>query len=306
MRKTVFLIFVICFVSCSKDDGSKANNLNSLLQVTTVSSSILQDGGVKLNGNIDNLQTTASYGFIISTYPGGTLNINNPDMQIMTLNGMFNGNFSMEFRNNLQEGLIYYYNAYVFSDNNYFFGQEKQFISNGSASPIIDLVEPQIAHIGDTITLKGQYFSNDFAVRFEDVLAINLLESDTLIKTIVPFHYTREEPYNTISVKKETGEETVFSDFSMYTPVVNSVEPYYAHENDTITIIGNHFSLENYQNLLSMDIHGNYSGLEIVESSRTELKFVNAGWFYEVFPKLKLKSQFQTIEFDDKFEAKMP
>jgi len=66
------------------------------------------------------------------------------------------------------------------------------------------------------------------------------------------------------------------------------------------------FNLINEQNILSMDVFGNYSSLEIIESSRTEIKFINAGWFYDLYPKMRLKSQFQTIDFNDKFQAKLP
>jgi hypothetical protein len=133
-----------------------------------------------------------------------------------------------------------------------------------------------------------------------------LVHTDTLIKTIVPFDGSRDEPYSNISIQKSTQETTIFEGFSMYTPVINSVEPYSAHEKDTITITGDHFNLKNEQNKLSMDVLGNYHNLEIVESSRTQIRFVNHGWFYDLYPKMKLKSQFQTLAFNDLFQAKLP
>lgn len=297
MKKLLIVLSIVFFFSCNEDDGSEPS-------VETVMATVLQDGGVRLFGRIYNLNVASIHGFVISKYQGGTSNVSNNI--IMTNYSMVDGQYSIDFGNGLEAGKTYYYNAILDFEGTYLLGEEMSFVSNGSISPIINEITPLIAHVGDTITITGKYFSDEFSVYFNDREANLLIQSDSLTQAIVPFDYNRNEPYNNLSIKKSTQEATVFDGFSMYAPEVISVEPYYAHEDDVITIIGNHFNLINEQNRLSMDVFGNYSNLEIIESSRTKIKFINAGWFYDLYPKMRLKSQFQTIDFDDKFQAKLP
>lgn len=298
MKKLLLLAGLIFVASCQLEDEIPDP------RVETRSATVLEDGGVRLAGNISNLQGDFFYGFIISTYEGGTSYVNYDDLFINHLK--VKGPYSLDIRNGLVKGQTYYFNAVLNYKGNYILGEEMSFVSNGSASPVINELTPSIAHVGDTINITGEYFSENFKVFFEDIEAQVLLRTDTLARAIVPFDYYRTVPFKNVSIKKSTQETTVFDAFSMYTPKVYSVDPYYAHENDTVTIKGDHFNLVKDQNRLAMDVFGNYTALKIIESSRTELKFINAGWYYELYPKMKLLSQFQTIDINDKFQAKLP
>lgn len=298
MKKLLFIVSLLFIFSCSKDELQ----LSPIIE--TKAAVVLGERGVSLVGEIHKLRYETNYGFVISDYKGGTTLMNNN--MVINKYGTANGEYSIDYRNGLVEGKTYYFNAFVAYDGDFLFGEEKSFVSNGSASPIITEVIPSIAHVGDTINIEGKYFSKDFKLYFNDKEAEVLFKTDTLTKAIVPFDYYREEPYNRLSLKKSTGEITFFNEFSMFIPEVISVEPYYAYENDTIRIIGKHFNLENEQNRLSMGVFNDYSNIEILESSRTEIKFVNTGWFYELYPRMRLKSQFQTLDFNDKFQAKLP
>ncbi|GAB2764038.1 IPT/TIG domain-containing protein [Salinimicrobium soli] len=298
MKKLLLFLGVILIFSCSKDDPPAEPS------VETIDAILLEDGGVRLVGKISNLRVNVKYGFLLSYYRGGIINM---DTGIVKKDvGKVDGEYSFEIRNDLLEGKTYFFSAFFEYDGKIIMGEEMSFVSNGSAPPVIKEITPSIAHVGDTITVEGENFSNELIVYFNDRKAKVLPESENLFKTIVPFDSSRDEPYSNLSIHNPTGETTVFEGFSMYTPVINSVAPYAAHEKDTITIIGDHFNLINEQNRLTMEVFGNYYNLEIVKSSRTEIKFVNNGWFYDLYPKMKLKSQFQTLDFDDKFQAKLP
>jgi len=301
MNKYLAIVFLIFIFSCQEDEASIPTP-----RIETSTAILFEDGGVELKGEITNLNTEVIYGIIISTYQGGTLSGDTFYNLSMTDFGMVNGEFSFEFRNNLIQGQTYFYNAILFFDDEILLGEEMSFVSNGSASPRIDLVEPLIGHVGDTITIKGKYFSDDFSVYFDQREAELIEPSDSIVKAIVPFEYNRDTPYDSFRLTKATQESILFEDFSMYTPEVYTVEPYYAHENDTITITGNHFNLHNLENRVTMEVFGNYQELEIIESSRTQIKILNAGWFYDLFPRMRLKSQFQTVDFNDLFQAKLP
>ena len=307
MKKILVILGILFFYSCDEED------IIPRPTVENQRATLLVDGGVELFGQINNVNNASSYGFVISRYEGGTLNFSS-DI-VATDYGKVDGEFSVSIRDGLLEGQTYYFNvflehenvnAYLGYEGNYIFGEEMSFVSNGSASPIINKVTPSIAHVGETIAIAGRYFSDDFNVYFNDKKAEIVAKSDTLVQVIVPFDYYRNEPYTNVSIKKPAQEPTIFEGFSMHVPEITAVEPYYAHEKDTITIIGNHFSLLKEQSTVSMEVYGDYFDLEIIESTRTEIKFVSSGRFYELYPRMRLKSQFQTVNFNDKFQAKLP
>ena len=79
----------------------------------------------------------------------------------------------------------------AYTSNKFVFGEEKSFIANGSSAPYITEVIPNKAHVSDTITIKGKYFSKNFNVFFDEVQTNKLIiKSDTLIKCIVPTNFT--------------------------------------------------------------------------------------------------------------------
>ena len=302
LKKTFsLLLFIGLFVCCSKKEDIPPNSNN--VELETISSQVLNEGGVILTGNITGVELPLNYGFVLSSYEGGTFD---ETYNFESLNGFHNGRFNIELRNNLEKDQTYYYNAVAYTSNKYIFGEEKSFVSNGSAAPFIKEVVPNIAHVSDTITITGKYFSKNFNVFFDGVQSNIIVKSDSLIKCIVPTNFSIGEANRSIKIKKSTQEETVYDDFSLYTPEVYSLEPAIAHDSDTITIVGNHFDNVKLRNRLTLDVYGNDSNLEIIESSRTEIKFINAGTYYDFHPKFKLTSQFQTIDITEKLEVKLP
>ena len=293
------LLFTV-IISCSKEEAPINNNE---IIVETLSYQIIEAGGVLLNGHIKNVKLPVNYGFVLSNYEGGTLEY---AFNSKFLNGLHNGNYNIEIRNDLIKGETYYYNAVAYTSNKFVFGEEKSFIANGSSAPYITEVIPNKAHVSDTITIKGKYFSKNFNVFFDEVQTNKLIiKSDTLIKCIVPTNFTIGGSKRAIKIKKSTQEEIIYNDFSLYTPEVYTMEPAIAHDSDTITITGNHFDSVGYRNRLTINVYGNDSSLEIIESSRTKIKFVNAGTYYDFHPTFKLTSQFQTIEVTDKLKVKL-
>lgn len=301
MNKIFILMVALTIFNCEKSEDTPPNNNKVTLE--TLSAQIIPDGGVILNGKIKNVELPLNYGFVVSLYEGGTLEYADNSK---FLNGIYNGNFNVELRNNLNKNEVYYYNAVAYTSNKYIFGEEKSFVSNGSAQPLIEKVEPNIANVSDTITISGKYFSKNFNVFFDEIQSNVILKSDTLIRCIVPTNFTFGGSNRSIKIKKSTQEEAFYEGFYLYTPEVYSMEPAVAHDSDTITIIGDHFDNVKFRNRLTLDVYGVDSNLEILESSRTKIKFVNAGTYYDFHPKFKLTSQFQMIDVLDKLEVKLP
>ncbi|WP_400079240.1 IPT/TIG domain-containing protein [Winogradskyella sp. R77965] len=302
LKKTLIFLLIFSVVSCNHDDNSEPSNAN--VAVETLQAEMIPEGGVKLKGNINGVELDLNYGFIISQFEGETT-MSSYNIQ-KNLSGTYNGDFEISFRNDLNEDQTYYYRAFAYSSNAYTFGEEKSFISNGSSPSQIESVEPNIAHVSDTITIRGKYFSSNPSIFFDEINSETIIKNDSLIKCIVPYSFNLQNPYSTIKVKKSTQEETIFDDFSLYAPEVYAISPSVAYETDTLTISGNHFHKQYLRNRLEVEINGNFSSLQILESTRTEIVFVNAGAYYNLQPRLRLKSQFQSIEFDDKLTALMP
>ncbi len=303
MKKLILLALILTIFNCEKKDVTPPNNNN--VEVETISAELIDNGGVVLKGRIKDVQLPLNYGFVFSNYEGGTLEY--PEISEY-LSGNFNGDYTITFRDNLRKDQVYYYNAVAYTSNKFIFGEEKSFVSNGSSIPNIVSVEPTKAHLLDTINIRGENFSKNPSVYFEQSQSDIIFKSDTLIKCIVPYYHKPEGEKHlaSIKVKKTTEEEVIYNDFSLHTPVVYAMEPYLVHDTDTVTIRGDHFHKEAFRNLLTMSINGNYNKLEIVESSRTELKFINSGIYYDFHPKFQITSQYQTIDVSDKLELKMP
>ncbi len=297
MKKLILLLFLFPFYSCEKDDGP--------IVLETVDAVMLEEGGVELFGKIQNLKQEASYGFIVSQ--NADAEIFNSNRILISEFGSNPGGFSKLVKNDLIDGQTYYYKVFLTLNGITRFGEEKSFISNGSAPPKILEVTPQPAYTGDTIQIKGKYFSDNYKLYLNNREIQLLTKTDTLAKAIILYLSFREEPFDNLKIRKSTSESSVFEDFELFKPEIISIEPYQAHENDTITITGNHFDVIKVQNKLSMlNSWGNYEPMHILESSRTQIKFVVPNSFYHVFPKMRLKSHYHSIDFDDKFRVIAP
>ncbi|TNJ47128.1 IPT/TIG domain-containing protein [Tamlana fucoidanivorans] len=306
MKKTIiyFSIILLTFSSCQKDENLPPNNNN--VYITTLDYKLLDGGGVSLTGKIGNVELPIDYGFIISTIENDTYNSNS---QAKFLTGIHNGDFTLDFKSNLREGITYYYNTITFKNGEYVYGNEKSFISNGSANPQIESVEPNKAHLGDTITINGKNFSKSPQVFFNTWSSEALIGNDTLIKCIVinkPEHNVEKLPFVELKVRSFTSNETIYDEFALHTPVVDSIRPYEAFPGDTITIYGNHFNRKSHGNRLIISQNTGTSAYpEVIKASQKELQFViRRISTYE--PSITIESQSQTIIAKKKFKHILP
>jgi hypothetical protein len=303
MKKIVYFFTIIfAFLSCTEEDTLPPNNND--VSIKTISHSLNNDGGVTLVGEISNVEVPIDYGFLISTQEEGTY-VNNYSTNSKLNTGIYNGQFSKEFRSDLFQGTTYYYNTIVLKNGEYIFGKEQKFISNGSASPQIKSVIPNIAHLGDTITINGLYFSKRSEVFFNELKSYPLISNDTLIRCIVTNNQNiniESLPNLEIKIKNSTQNETIYKDFSLYTPRIDSVRPFNVFLGDTITIHGDHFSTATTGNRLYLkNDQGSPSYYSLLKAGRKELVFIMGNTqAYE--PEIQLESQHQTISVENKFK----
>jgi hypothetical protein len=112
----------------------------------------------------------------------------------------------------------------------------------GSMTPQPVSLSPSVAHWGDTLILRGKNFSkrDDFNVAFDNINAVTLTKTDTLIKFIVPDDMLEKE--SSVSVKFDGKSTAVADPFQLLTPEIETVDPSHGAANATIYIYGKGFN----------------------------------------------------------------
>lgn len=299
-----FLLIIFTFLSCNEEDNLLPNNND--VSIKTVSHTINSDGGVTLTGQIDNVEIPIAYGFKISRAETGTFFENAGETKIKT--GVINGEFSIDFKSNLGRGAKYSYAAFAIKNGKNVYGKEKVFISNGSATPIITSIVPEKAHLGDTINIKGLYFSRNPTVKINERTIYPIIKNDTLIKCIVSNGFNNfedgEPPTLNIEITSTTNNYLSYDKISLHTPRIDSIVPYEASRSDTITIYGDHFSESNFRNRIYID-GSLYTQNSLLSSSRKEIKLIKRV-FKSFEPVIKINSQAQNVTFYNKIKRKLP
>jgi hypothetical protein len=147
--------------------------------------------------------------------------------------------FSFNVTSSLIKGEKYYVAAFVKSGEYTVYGNILEFVSQGSHGPEITGFSPERVICGDTIIVRGEYFSptgSDNHVMIGNVAA-RVCEpvSDSLLYVVVPFNVSGTE--NLISVEI-TGQSTTYTQKALVIdlPQIESVTPSQARWGDTISM----------------------------------------------------------------------
>ncbi len=177
-------------------------------------------------------------------------------------------NFEADVKSGLYKGESYFVKAFVATDDYFVYGEAISFTSKGSTSPIITTFSPSEGTLGDTITLKGKFFSartlsND--VKFGAINSKVVTSNDSIIICIVPSGIPNIVPiFVTVS-----GNNTQSSDnFIVASPLINDFTPKVGAFEDIVTISGANFTLIKENNIVKF----NEQNAEITEVSKTQIK----------------------------------
>jgi N-acetylneuraminic acid mutarotase len=179
------------------------------------------------------------------------------------------GSFEYELESGLYEDSTYYVRAFIATDTHLFYGTTVSFNSKGSNLPTISSFSPSEGTWGDTVILKGKYFSSvikNNKVEFGTQPAKILSSTDSTIISIVP----DEIPDKTIPISLTvTGYKTQSTtNFQLVTPAVASVSPQAGTFGDVVTLTGSNFSARVSSNIVKFNEHV----AEVVQATKTELK----------------------------------
>jgi len=160
--------------------------------------------------------------------------------------------------------------------------------------PQLTQIEPATAHYGETIKLKGDFFSPEIAentVKFDDYVTTIVSASKTELEVIVPLPERRTP---TISVTSY-GATVSLDAFSMKPPNITGFTPHNAGPYIEVTITGDHFVFGSFQKVLLDDVEID----EAWANSDTELRFRVPAKVYKHSIELKVKFYDQELVLND-------
>ena len=298
MKKTIALcLLIISLWSCSDDEeeifGSKKE-----IEVITSRAVIGSEGGVTFYGSYK-----ANGDKIIETgfeYTEETTFYNNQVFLITEDKSQTNLEYFVA--TGMEKDVVYYFRSFVRSDKDRIFGETLSFKSTGGAPPVIESISKEMAYLGDTLEVKGQYFKDtkfQTKVKLGDAEAPILFLSDTLIRCIIPHHMSS---FQSDLIVKLGDRESSFSKLTLFTPVIDKMEPLFGIIGDTITLQGNHFDKVLERNkVLFGDVEA-----QIIEASRKEIKAIVPLDIEKGIETVKVKAQAQEIPFQDSFNLEIP
>ncbi|MEO9482826.1 MAG: IPT/TIG domain-containing protein [Ekhidna sp.] len=207
-----------------------------------------------------------SYGFTWSRFKNPV--IESSDKVVVNENLKDSG-FSLDAKSALEEGVTYNVRPFVTTNDYIVYGTSTEFVSLGSAAPVIENISPLNIYYLDTITVRGQNFSFDKAnnrTRFNEFPGHVVTSSDTLLRVVVPENIDSSSPSFSVSV---AGNITEASDsFNFIAPQITGLSKTDVVYGDTIEIFGHHFGYREALN--SIKING--QDVEALETDSTRIK----------------------------------
>lgn len=294
IKKYILIIFLLFqFLACKTEDVISEEIVNINLTI-----SVPQSAGVTFKASFTEISNDLilESGFLISSQPNSSFE------NSIILSGVINNN---EFENITNTDLVYnnqyFVKAYIQTKSSeIFYSDEKHFVSLGSKAPIVKSVDK--AHLLDTITIKGDYFTekrNNIKVLFGNQASKILSSNDTIIKCIVPENIKEFNPILELTVYEK---KTMYKGFSLFTPTITSISSLQATFREEIIIYGNHFDITPSKNKV---FFGNIEA-PIISADRNMLKVIVPDNLEKSIEKIKIVTQLQDVICENNFQLTTP
>lgn len=293
IKKNLIYILLLLIIACQSDNETIKEEVKLNLQI-----SIPQLGGVTLKANYTGLnqEDITESGFLISSEP--IPNFKNS----FVVNGKI---ISDHFENTINTDLVYNQEYYIraflkVGIDEIYYSEEQSFVSLGSTPPVINDISR--AHILDTVTISGKYFTNKtnyIKVQFGSETSKVIESNDTIIKCIVPESIKHFD--SPIEVKIYEKKVT-HNGFSLFEPEITSVSSLNATFREELIIRGDHFDFEKSRNKVYF---GNIQST-ITYSDRNTLKIVVPDDLESSSEKIKVVAQLQETFNSESFQLIPP
>ncbi|WKN44961.1 IPT/TIG domain-containing protein [Tunicatimonas pelagia] len=268
--------------------------------VVTLDAKVFDEGGVVLSGELITDGSISDYGFIFSAdsifdeYSDNLIFLEDPPKL---------GRFEASILSSLRGETTYFFRAFIKFGEETIYGETKKFESSGSRCPIISRIAPEQGHLEDTIQLFGKYFgtstySSSTHVTFSNQYSRIISIDDSVITCVVPETIVEHQHRVTVT---SMGKSAAIP-FSLYSPLIELIEPASATFGDTLKLFGQHLDHVAERNTIML---GNAKA-EIVTSQRNSLEFIVPDELAENIPSLQLTSQLQTVNAPASFSIILP
>lgn len=178
-------ILLFSLSTCSKEELGNSG----LPRIRTVVVESISDTGAVFRGEIIDIPKDCEvidHGFVWSDSKEMTNYLEKVSLGSTSSKGPFNAGINRV----MVEGRKYYFKAFIQTTKDIIFGNELEFISLGAYTPVISSIYPESAGWLDTVIVRGKYFSNSYRmdVYFDDYPAKNCVNTDSMLKVLVPQH----------------------------------------------------------------------------------------------------------------------
>lgn len=229
----VIALSVMSMASCRKEQY----HYKGIPEVQTTDVQVLDGIGAHFKGVILATGETKvlQHGFAWSTRESDPL-----DLTYKALLGPAEEAGAFEFitQAHILAGQKYFVRAFIQTSTHLVFGETLTFTGTGSLGPVINSITPAEGIAGDTVVVRGKYFStfnNANKVLFETQLLEPISSDEDEMKIIIPFgSYGKKK----VSVQVEGITSTGEVEYDVLREVLTVFEPVTAAFGDTITLYG--------------------------------------------------------------------
>lgn len=290
----IFLsVSVLLAVSCLKEKYTD----KGIPEIDMVGVTVLNGGGVLFEGRI---LSTGSAKVLEHGFLWGRDNPTLENSNYVTLDtGIGTGAFSCEVMADIEEGKVYYSRAFVKTADLVSYSNVISFLGGGSVRPELVSVVPGEAVCGDTVIIKGKYFSfteTNNKVWFDTSPARVLNSGSDELQVIVP---SAKELTIKIKVTVSGYESVNELEFNIMRPVLSDFEPHTGTFGDIVTLHGTNFSLDTS----CFSIFFNDVRAEVLEVSRSRYK-IRVPFENNISPAAVQIKQFNNYSFSEQFSLK--
>lgn len=256
MLKTIIKIFAISIaifllVTCDNYEFPKS----PYPRIETLPVINISKTGVTFQANITQLgeKEITNHGFVWGL--NENLSIDTEDkIQLGATSGL--GNFEADVKSGLFEGETYFVKAFVATADYFVYGEAVSFTSKGSTPPIIESFSPFEGTWGDTITIKGDYFSalaKNNLVKFGTLESKVVASNDSTIICIVPDNI--ETLLVSVYVTVTSNTAIAPNKFKLTVPQITDFNPTAGTFLDEVSIAGVNFGLNPEKHRVTFNGH---------------------------------------------------
>ncbi len=263
MKSKIFVILIItCFISGCKDAEMKTFNFPFL--VTKPVSEIDANGATfTATVIVSGKDTITEYGFIWSD---GLTNF-----KTSVINNSVLKEFKIRIKSDLVLNQTYSCKAYIITTKHLVYGNTVTFESLGSLLPQILDFSPKEGFDGDTVRLRGNYFSSlkeNNKVFVNNVQADIISSNDSSINFIMP----KQSFSGLADIAVEVNSTRIIapSKYNILGPIIELISPMFAHSGSTISIKGKNL----IQNGSNVDVYFGTFKAEVRNRSYTQLDVI--------------------------------